>query len=147
MIGFNNYFRHSPLERRLFFAAMLWLGLSRLAIMVLPFRWIAPRLGRNTAITTEEPPSECRPAVIDSIQWAVRTASRYAPWECKCLVQAMAGKILLRRWDIPSTIYLGVRRDDNSDFAAHAWLMCEGIVLTGEPGMEQFTVVATFADK
>jgi hypothetical protein len=146
MNGFGKFFRHSPLEQRLFLAAVLWLGLSRLAILLFPFRWIAPYLGQSMTLTSEELPSGCRTIHISSIQWAIQTASRYAPWDCKCLVQAIAGKMLLRWRGIPSTIYLGVRRDENKYFAAHAWLRCGSFILTGKPGMEHYTIVATFAD-
>jgi hypothetical protein len=146
MTGFVRFFRHTPFEQRLFFAAMLWLGLSRLAILLLPFRWIAPYLGRNMALTTDELPVGCETLLINAVQWAIQTASCYAPWECRCLVQAIAGKILLRRRGIPSTIYMGVRRDENNCFSAHAWLRCGKFILTGKPGMEYYAIVATFAD-
>lgn len=39
----------APADRFCLLEAILWLGLARLAILVLPFRWLAPHLGRHMA--------------------------------------------------------------------------------------------------
>ena len=80
------------------------------------------------------------------IAWAVRTASRYTPWESKCLAQAMAARMMLKRRRFPTTIYLGVLKDDKAGLKAHAWIRCGERILTGAQGHGQFTVVATFGD-
>ena len=132
-------------DRTLLIEAGLWLGVARLAIWFLPFRWLKRGWGESwtppagtTGITS--------PELLDRISWAVATASRYLPRNCLCLAQAMAGKIMLRRRGIPSTLYLGLTRDGTALIQGHAWLTCGERVLTGQQGMEGFTVIATFAE-
>jgi hypothetical protein len=77
---------------------------------------------------------------------AVVTMSRHTPWESQCLVQAIAAKMMLRRRGVPSTLYLGVTKDDATGLSAHAWVRSGDVVLTGAAGRERFTVIATFAE-
>lgn len=131
-------------ERLLLLEAVGWLALARLALLIVPFRRIAPRLGRTTGDTLpDDPRSE---QVGQQIARAVQVASRYTPWETKCLAQAMAGKAMLRLRRVPSTLYLGLAKDEAGQLEAHAWLRCGSRVLTGESARERFTVVAKFAE-
>jgi hypothetical protein len=61
-------------------------------------------------------------------------------------VQAIAAKLMLKRRGIPSTLHLGVAKEDNR-FMAHAWLRSGSIILTGGAGRERFTIISTFAEK
>ena len=73
------------------------------------------------------------------------TASRYAPFETACLVQASAAKTMLARRDIETTLYLGVCQAESGAFTrAHAWLRSGPDLVTGAEGHEAFTVVSTF---
>jgi len=139
------FFCRGPVEQRLFLEAMLWLALSRLAILVVPFRRIAHFLGH----TMVETPSHPLPHMTAPLQisWAVRTAGRYTPWESKCLAQAMAAKMMLKRRRFPTTLYLGLLKEGEKGLSAHAWLRCGDLVLTGAPVHRQFTVVAAFGDR
>jgi hypothetical protein len=138
--------RLSWADRLLLIEALLWLGLARLAILALPFRWIAPHLGQHMA---ESAPSEApqQASRLRRIAWAVRTASRHTPWESACLAQAVAGKRMLRRRGLQSTLYLGVTRNGDERLDAHAWLCSGDVILTGVHGKERFTIVSTFAEK
>ena len=42
---------------------------------------------------------------------------------------------MLKRRGIPGTVYLGVMKDENRPvtLAAHAWVRCGSIILTGAP--------------
>jgi len=120
-------------------------GMVRMAILVAPFRWVSLFLGRQTAESPwAEDAENIRIAV--RIGRVVETASRFTPWESKCLVQALVAKIMLRRLGIANTLYLGVVRDGRKGLAAHAWLRCGEMVVTGGRGRDQFTTVAKFAD-
>jgi hypothetical protein len=81
-----------------------------------------------------------------TVSRAVQRAARNLPWECQCLVQAVAGKAMLRRRGLPSTLYLGVAKDEDAKLCAHAWLRCGNVILTGREGADRFTVVSTFGD-
>ncbi len=69
----------------------------------------------------------------------------HLPWECKCLAQAISGKMMLRRRQTPSTLYLGVAKKEDGDLNAHAWLRAGESIILGGGGLERFAVVSTFA--
>ena len=124
--------------------AYVWLGLSRTAILLIPFRRIAPLLGQTMTITPDhELPDMTFPL---QISWAVRTAARFTPWESKCLAQAMSARIMLKRRGYPTTLYLGLAKKERNELSAHAWLRCGSRILTGGAGHRQFTVVGAFGD-
>ena len=135
----------APADRSCLMEAAVWLALARLAILVLPFRWLAPHLGRHMA---QSPPEAAAPAMLlNRISWSVRAAGRHLPWESTCLTMAMAGKAMLRRRGIASTLYLGVAREPAAGIQAHAWLRCGERILTGGQTMAEFTIISTFAEE
>lgn len=84
------------------------------------------------------------------VKWAVSTAQARAPWECKCLVRAIAGKRMLAFRRVSSTLYLGVARNEESEerglaLRAHAWLRCGDVILLGRRVADQFTAVSMFS--
>lgn len=139
---FAQYRSRTPAERRLLLEASAWLALSRLAVRLLPFRWIAPRLGRHMAATPEIPLVE-HEALLKSVSWAVRAAARHVPFEAVCLPQAMAAKAMLARRGVDATLYLGVQRGEA--MGAHAWLRVGDRIVTGRREAASHTVVSTFA--
>ena len=120
--------------------ALACLALARAAVVVLPFRLIAPRLGVRRA---ETPPVAGLPPASRGVAWAVAVAARRTPWRSECLEQAIAAKTMLRRRGIQSTLYLGVARDP---VAAHAWLRVGELNVTGGHDVARYAVVASFAD-
>ena len=139
-------FIHLPWpEKCLFTEAYCLTGLVRLAVLLLPFRWLSPLLGQHML----ESPEQEDAANIEAarqVGQVVEKVSRHTPWASKCLVQAIVGKILLRQRGINSTLYLGVGREEEKGLVAHAWLRSGGLILTGGRGRERFTVVGKFAD-
>lgn len=132
-------------EQLLVMEAFCLTGIVRLAILWLPFRWLALALGKHM----QESPPEVNMAealVAKRIGWGVATVSRYTPWESKCLVQGIVGKIMLRQFGIANTLYLGVNKN-GENLVAHAWLRCGAMIITGDKGYERFKVISKFADK
>jgi hypothetical protein len=133
-------------ERRLFLEAVIWLGLFRAVLVSVPFRGIAPHLGAHMAETPsgEEMPEKQR--LAKEVARAVSRADRHVPWEAKCLVQAMAGKKMLKRRGIETTLYLGLAKNEEAGLQAHAWLRCGDKILLGAGGLKGFAVVSTFGN-
>ncbi len=139
----TKYFKKPFTEQALYLEAALWLGMSRLAILILPFRWIAPFLGKHMAHSDENEYRDRQTVIF--VSRAILDMSCHLPWECKCLAQAISGKMMLRRRQIPSTLYLGVAKKEAGDLNAHAWLHAGGINILGGGGLERFAVVSTFS--
>ncbi|AGA92227.1 hypothetical protein Thimo_3571 [Thioflavicoccus mobilis 8321] len=133
----------SSAERLLLLEAAGWLALSRLALLILPFRRIAPHLGQHMTEGTGTGAAAVSGEVLQGVSWAVAAAARHLPFEAVCLPQAMAAKAMLRRRGIQGTLYLGVARDEG--MVAHAWLRVGDRVVTGAGDLKRYTVVSTFA--
>lgn len=119
-------------DRLLILEAAVWLGLARLYIVWLPFRWLGPWLRKPA-------PAPGRPDVALRIGRAVLTASRHVPWQAVCLPQALAAKLMLALRGQGSVLHLGARFDEGGDLAAHAWLTSGDKILTGGAGLPGFT--------
>jgi len=133
-------------ERLMFVEAFALLGLARFMILVVPFKTLARSLGSHmneSRFSASE--SDVRTARM--VGQTVRSAANNTPWKSVCLPQAVVGQWMLKRRNIPGTVYLGVMRNAvNTDkLAAHAWLRCGKTILTGADGHRQFTVVSTFS--
>ena len=131
-------------EQLLLLEASAWMAAARLAILALPFRWVAPLLGRPRASS----PCTVTPRERDAlarVKWAVFNAHARVPWECKCLVRAIAAKRMLAMRRVRSTLYLGAKRDDPVTLSAHAWVRVGDVVLFGRRMHGQFSGVSTFA--
>jgi hypothetical protein len=138
--------RRTKKERVLLIEAFLLLGVARLAILVLPFKWLAFSLGKQR---TESPrrisPEDAQKALM--IGQAIRSAASHTPWESVCLPQAVVAQWMLKQHHISGTLYLGVAKEEAKPekIAAHAWLRCGEAILTGAANHQQFVVVATFS--
>ncbi len=132
---------------RLLVEAMLWLALARSAILTIPFRWtvrlFALRPGEADGAGAIDQRSR---EMTQRISWALRVASARSPWQSTCLAQALAATGMLRCRRIPATLAMGVARSaaDAASLEAHAWLSCDGVILTGAGGHEKYNIVAKF---
>ncbi len=132
-----------PIYQKLVCAeAFLLLGIARACVLYLPFRYIAPYLGtigkETDAVCTLE-----NSAKVRQIAWAIEKIGYYTPWRSNCLAKAITGKIMLKQHRISSTLYLGVKKVDNS-LEAHAWLRVGKNIITGNNDLDHFRVVASF---
>jgi hypothetical protein len=156
MSKLGKFSRLSGVERRLFLEAVGWCAVVRLTMLLVPFRKYASLLG----VPLEKSSVNCVASVAINKQYlpeqiglAVRRASRSVPWETRCFVEAIAAKRMLKRRNIPCTIYLGLKKIEiikegeyMEDIAAHAWIACGDIIVAGRQGvkLEQYTVVSAF---
>ncbi len=131
-----------PWPRRwLLLEALCWLGLARLAVLRVPFRWIAPLLGRAERVGGQLHHGDGRLAT--DVGWALRVVSPRTPWKSNCLAQVVAGQRMLFCRGEATALYLRLRRE-GEEVVAHAWLRAGGLVVCGGPGEETFTVLTTF---
>lgn len=86
-------------------------------------------------------------AYVRRVRWAILAASPLTPWKSNCFPQALTAKILLRRRNIRSTLYLGAAfKTDAEGLQGHAWLRCVPYYITGGDCESQFGAIASFAD-
>ena len=70
---------------------------------------------------------------------------RYLVWARKCLVESIAAKRMLNRRHIPSTLYMGVAKDEKGKMIAHAWLRSGDIWVSGGRNRHRYTIVGIFS--
>ena len=70
------------------------------------------------------------------------------PWRSTCLKRASVLFALLRRGGIDVELYIGVKRDADKAFAAHAWLVREGMPYLESPGssLSTYSLIARFPE-
>ena len=120
--------------------ALAWLVAAEMAVRVLPIstlsRWmqrVPPRRSRAASLTS----SECAAAI--------RRAATAFP-AGRCLARAVAASCLLRRAGRIATLKLGVGYVERR-FEAHAWLECDGIVVTGGDISDRYVPLDVAAEK
>jgi Transglutaminase-like superfamily len=130
----------------LLFETLVALALARVAVLLLPFRWVARVLGRQEV---ERDALDHAVHVADARQIAimVHKAIKNVPWTSKCLDQALAAKVMLARRGISTTVYFGVKSDEQGQLAAHAWLRSGEIYVTGGRNRDEFTPISVFTDR
>ncbi len=115
----------SRTEQRRFVSAVICVSGVRVG-MLLPFRIAARavlRVPRRKAPTN--------PGEKATISWAVARANRFVPGRGACLHEALAAHVLLRRNGFSPELKIGVRRDEEGEFRAHAWIEEDGEVVIG----------------
>ncbi|MEM7116770.1 MAG: lasso peptide biosynthesis B2 protein [Chloroflexota bacterium] len=122
----------------------LLLLLAKLLVQFVPFRWLAPRLGRLNAANDKEP-SQQQMHEIRQIQWAIRLWGKRLPWFTTCLTEAMTAKFLLSRRQIETSLFLGAAFNAERSLDAHAWLRCGSVYVTGGAGEKAYGVLASFS--
>lgn len=130
----------------MFTEAWLWLALARTMLLLLPFRKLAPILGKKTLPSADdENQHHDQHDKLLRIGTAIRRASHKSPWRTECFEQALAAKFMLKIRRMKSIVFFGVSKSkQKGNFNAHAWLQCGNHIVTGNKHLEQFTVIACF---
>jgi Transglutaminase-like superfamily len=68
---------------------------------------------------------------VERLSWAIATVAQYVPWRSDCFVRVIAADRWLRRHHLRPDFYLGVAKDEQGVFAAHAWLRYGDLTVTG----------------
>ncbi len=130
-----------------FVEAYLLLGLLRLAILTLPFKWLTRSLVQcSESDISISSLNGAQREVVALVARAIPRAARFTPWESVCLPQALAAYKMLDRRGISGLFYLGLRKDEGGSepLEAHAWSQAGDVIVSGESGCESFTVVSVF---
>lgn len=127
-----------------FVYAYFYTGIFRMYILFMPFNKLRKKMGK----CKEESPEDLENkdyVEAQHISWIIDNASRFTPWESKCLVQALTAQKMLKNKGISSTLYLGVNKNESGEMIAHAWIRCGKYCVTGGREMKGFSVVAKFS--
>lgn len=142
----SNFARRPRFEQAWFVPAWLLLGACRFVILFVPFRKLAPHLGRHAGVAPwvplAAPAAEARASAISRV---IQMAANHTPWTSNCFPQAVAARILLGLYGVPYSIFFGVNLDAaDTALQAHAWVACGRTRVTGGDGFGRFNVVGCF---
>jgi Transglutaminase-like superfamily len=68
---------------------------------------------------------------VERLSWAIAVAAQHVPWRSDCFIRVIAADHWLRRHHLRPDFYLGVAKDEQGVFAAHAWLRYGDLTVTG----------------
>lgn len=134
MISSIRSFTALPLEERInLFQALLCLPIFHCCTRFLPL-FILIKLFNlkqaNQSLAFQSNPQAL--PIVDKIKWTIGTIDRRLPfWPGLCFAQALTARMLLHKYNIPCTLYLGARKHERLSMQAHAWLCVGNYVITG----------------
>ncbi len=140
----NKYMKLSWKIKIVLVIVFFLMGIIRLAILIVPFKYLASMIGEKMSETSYEA-SRKELSRAYKVGWCVNKMSDFTPWESKCLVQALTAQLILKVLGISSTLYLGIAREESNKLVAHAWLRCGELIVTGADVKERFKEVAKYA--
>ncbi len=110
-------------------------------LLLLPYRYMKQYFGNYNEIDSD---TSVNLGELRRISRYIRKIGDRLPWKCTCLVDAIAAKIMLRRRNIPATIFFGMAKDNDKKITAHAWVKCGDIYVTGEHTEFEYKAVGHF---
>jgi hypothetical protein len=123
-------------EKKLFFEAVLFVSAVRVALWLIPFRWLQKSFMKF--LSPKAGAAETDWSKIEKICGYARRSSRLVPF-ATCLTQALAALYLLRLHGHDAELKIGVKKAEDENFGAHAWLEKDGRVLIGKlPKRERY---------
>lgn len=141
----SSFLKKSGHEKWLLFRVFLLLFWVRFLLLILPFKHFSSLLGKQTKNHDDTSPA-IDENYVDMVSRYIKTFSYIVPWDSKCLAQAAAGKILMRKKGFPATVYFGVKKGtENEKIEAHAWLRVGPKIVLGGEIADQFMVVNMFS--
>lgn len=106
----------------------------------------APDLRARLADNADRRRERLTDARRDDIRRAIAGVSRRLPWRSDCMIQALAARLWLDSLGAPSALRLGARRGEGGEMEAHAWLLSDGVPVTGGALDGPFAAFAPPAD-
>jgi len=125
----------TAIERMLLRRAVAASIVARIALVVVPWKWLAER---KVPVADAALPA---PAAIALVRWATGVCARRVPYQT-CLSSALVARDLLGRLGVQSTLDVGTYLDERGVVAFHAAVTSGGTTICGERPM---TVLTSFA--
>jgi hypothetical protein len=123
-------------DRILLLRALFLVGAIRAGLCLLPFRVVQRFTARTSMDTAAIHP-------VGRYVWAVRATSRCVPG-ATCLTQALAAQVLLAKSGYDSRIEIGVTKDHQRRFRAHAWVVCGDEIVIGGGEVDRYVPLAAW---
>ena len=125
-------------KQKALLSAGVMISTVRAGLVMLSFETLRRHLARLARVRQR---ASVEQSEIDTIVWSLQTAGRTLPPAGRCLIEALAGHVLLGRAGVATDLRIGVAKDAGGAFIAHAWLEKDDRVVLGElgPDLQRYT--------
>jgi len=141
---FKKYIRISKTERKILNRTFLWFIYAFILVRFVPLRWFSKLLGKfkeESIVDLDIMQME----IVFLVKKNIMRLKKQLPWKVKCFEEAIVAKKILYKYNIQTTLYLGVNKNKENGLVAHAWLKAGSKVIAGEKGFEKFVVVGFYS--
>lgn len=140
MVNIRGFLKSNP-NKKITISVWIYAAWFRFCIRFVPMKYLRKHFGvEGEESSVEGTVEEYRYAKL--ISRYVNRSANNTPWESKCLVRALTAQRLLKKKKIPTTMYLGVKKEAEK-MLAHAWLRVGSLYVTGGNG-EGYAMVAKY---
>ena len=133
-----------PAVKLLFAEALFTSALVKLTLKFFPFKKVLNWLGNVQQQSGYEANSETL-LIRNQVKRALVLCDRYALWPTECYTLSLTGKLLLKKRNISSTLYIGFCKENDSKIKGHAWLRANDTFISGYREARGYTVHSTFS--
>lgn len=123
----NNFLKLSWKDKQLIIKTLFLMIFVRLMLWIIPFTYIHRFFNKKNINKRKSYDYK----LVDKLIWAVKSVTCHVP-KTTCLTDALTAQTLLKKHGYPSLVKIGVGKDANNQFKAHAWLEYAGEVVIGE---------------
>jgi hypothetical protein len=138
------FFQLSAEEKKLFYKAVRIALLVRMYLFLMPSHKLSRFMGSPHKESLHEV-DVTYDGIVTKVFRAMRRSSVYLPFKEKCLVDAIVAKKILKKYNIETTLYLGVAKNGSKELIAHAWLRYGDSYIVGKKGMGKFIPVEWYS--
>jgi hypothetical protein len=133
-----------PLTEKVLYAeALPVVFFTGIVLRVVPFRFLRKLLVKR--LSTDAMPGSADLAEIQKIVRSVDFFSRFHPF-ATCLTRSLSALLLIKFNGEHAILKIGVAKDEDTTFKAHAWLESNGRIVIGKiPSASQYTVLDSFS--
>ena len=129
----------------MFLPTWISLGLARIIVLTIPFRFVASTLGYHTSVYPAIPLVDKQATIrARQISRLIIGTAKYCPWDANCFAQALTARLFLKIFDIPHAICFGLKRNNQQKLDAHAWVCAGAVRVTGGYSFDQYAVVNSY---
>lgn len=130
-------------DQLLLIQTILVLAVVTLGLRILPWltlqRLLLKLANRHSRFVLAQCPS------VQRIAWAIQVAGWYVP-KATCLPRALAAQLLLIQSAYLADLRIGVAKNEDEKFEAHAWVASEnGIIIGDVPDLDRFVPLSSMA--
>ena len=127
---------------RLQLEAATYLVAARMAVRLLPFRWLTPLFER--APRRPELEGTARAVARSEVRRAIFNAARRLPGDTVCFPKAVAAQAMLRRRGVGTVLYCGASISSPDGLTAHVWVQDGEVGVSGFNASKGYSALARF---